>query len=83
MKLLTKLSNLIKAVARGPARQPPWEKRVPEPNGVSYVEAEPEATTVEQEQPLEQGRVADLLQQKLARPTGKSESSSQPREKGD
>ena len=83
MKLLTKLSNLIKAVTRGPAQRTPRERHVPEPNSLPHVEAELEAPAVEQEQPLEQGRVADLLQRKLARPTGRSESNSQPREKGD
>ena len=77
MKLLTKLSTLIKAMARGPAQQP--SKRAPVPDDVPDTELAAGASAVEQDQPLEGGRVADLLQRKLA----SSETNPRQREKGD
>ena len=79
MKLLTKLSTLIKAVTRGPAPQRPRKPQAPTPSDLPDVEAAPQTTIVEQQEPLEEGRIADLLQRKL----DSSEPGSQQREKGD
>ena len=79
MKLLSKLSTLIKAVTRGPAVQPPSKARVPPPDALPSVQVSPEASSVEQEPALESGRVADLLQRKLTSP----DTGSQQSEKGD
>jgi hypothetical protein len=79
MKLLTKLSTLIKAAARGPTQQRPREPRVPTPDSLPDVEAAQATSIVEQEQPLEGGRVADLIQRKLS----SSGPASQQGEKGD
>ena len=79
MKLLSKLSTLIKAVTRGSTGRPSSKARVPSPDALPSVQVSPEAASAEQEPALESGRVADLLQRKLA----SSDTGSRQSEKGD
>jgi hypothetical protein len=79
MKLLNKLSTLIKVMARGPVGQKADHEPAFMPDAPSPVRTAPEPSSGEQEQALEEGRVADLLQRKLT----DSDVYPQQREKGD
>ena len=85
MKLLSKLSTLVKAMARGLAQPSSSEVSTPSstptstPGDLPPAELAEGNAAIEQDQPLEGGRVADLLRRKLA----SSEPNPRQREKGD
>jgi hypothetical protein len=65
MKLLSKLSTPIKAMAHGPMGQGADHEPAPILDVSSPAHAALEPSSTVQEQALEEGRVADLLQRKL------------------
>jgi hypothetical protein len=79
MRLLSKLSNLLKAVARGPASRQRDRKEAALPDAPSQAPFSVQSSDVERESNLEEGRVADLLRSKLTAP----DADQQQREKGD
>jgi hypothetical protein len=79
MKLLSKLSALISAVARGPANRRSGRKRTPLPDVQPPAPPAAAPPSAEQKPALEGGRVADMLQRKLAT----SEPNPPQQEKGD
>jgi hypothetical protein len=77
MKLLSKLSILVKSLARSPRPQRKREGRASAVDDPPKAQAEPGTSAVERD--LEGNRVADLLERRLA----SSELDSQPNAKGD